>query len=156
MDEFFPDPESPHIIPFAISFVTLMFAHAALDREIRNVLTAAIPSFQEDKKFSIRQIPHQLYTSMRKASCDNSDVEMTRKLLQQAILLYDFRNALAHGHWWRFDSLTGTIEIRRETVRPNEKRFICCTKADIAAKANQLRDIEAELYKIRRRYFPTA
>jgi hypothetical protein len=57
------------------------------------------------------------------------------------------RNDLAHGHWWRFDS--GSVSVRRD--RNVEDRFVEITVKDIEEAIGTFENVEAELFKIRRK-----
>ncbi len=60
------------------------------------------------------------------------------------------RNDLAHGHWWRFDSGKKSVSIRRD--RNKEDRFVEITVKDIEQAINTFENVEAELFKIRRKF----
>jgi hypothetical protein len=40
------------------------------------------------------------------------EADAIRKILKDAIPVYEARNLLAHGHWYSFDPATSTIEAR--------------------------------------------
>jgi hypothetical protein len=78
------------------------------------------------------------------------EIEAIKEQLDRSEQSYDLRNDLAHGHWWRFDPSNGNIEIRRDRRRGGEQ-FVTVTRALIEQAAEQFKDIEAELFKIRQK-----
>ena len=61
---------------------------------------------------------------------------------------YALRNDLAHGDWWKFEPESGSISVRRD--RDEDERFIEITVAEIEQAVEVFKDVEAELFKIRR------
>jgi hypothetical protein len=78
----------------------------------------------------------------------SEDVKKLAALLKQAARPCDLRNLLAHGHWWRFDLDAQIMTVRRDKLRPRQKRHLEIKAADIDRAASELIDIEAELYKL--------
>jgi hypothetical protein len=76
--------------------------------------------------------------------------EPIRTILTEAIPACDDRNLLAHGDWWRFDPNTATILVRGGTqwngVVPHKE----WTEADIVDLTETLKDLESELFILRR------
>jgi hypothetical protein len=140
--QYFPEFDDPSIGGFLLPFGRLMFGYARLDREIANVVIAATGKdkfvHRDDVvKFIVRHagmIP---------------EIEAIKEQLDRSEQSYVLRNDLAHGHWWRFDPSNGNLEIRRDRARDGEP-FVTVTQSEIEQAAEQFKDIEVELFKIRR------
>jgi hypothetical protein len=76
-----------------------------------------------------------------------------KNLLNEAIHPCGDCNFLAHGTWCCFNRRTLTVEVRRSAMGlPLENRAY--TVSDILKLAHKFKDLEAELYKIRRSLEP--
>jgi hypothetical protein len=152
--EYFPEPDSPAIISFSVSFVRLMFAQTRLDREIENLVGAVKRNqfIDDDLKLPIaRKRPGWVAKIIHKHLGEIPEIGEIERQLHLSIPLYDFRNSLAHGAWWCFDPSKESISLRRDIVRDNENRFVEVAKLDVERTASDFTDIEVALYKIRRR-----
>jgi hypothetical protein len=78
---------------------------------------------------------------------------LIKNLLNEAIHPCGDRNFLAHGTWCCFNRRTLTVEVRRSAIGlPPENRAYAVS--DILKLTHKFKDIEAELYKIRRSLEP--
>jgi hypothetical protein len=94
---------------------------------------------------------------MRHCGSGRPQIEQIRNLLDEAVHLCRQRNFLAHGTWWCFNRRTLTVKVRagvrwEQPELPPENREY--TVSDLEKLADQFKDIEAELYKIRRSLEP--
>ncbi len=156
----FPDPNE--IEPHAIAFAAMMFAHAALEREIsalQDVITKT-PGFGEQRLnlWSVRERPRRIVKLIETHRGDELlHTNQIEKLLIEAVDPCEQRNLLAHGTWWCFNRRTSTVVVRG-AVRwdhpespPRQREY---TADDIYALAEKLKTIETELYKLRRTIEP--
>lgn len=155
-----PFPEPEEITPHALAFARMMFAHAALDREIAALqdVIAKEPGFGEQRPNQwgtrvrlVRMV--SLITERRGCLPQTGEIE---KLLNDAIDPCEQRNLLAHGTWWGFNRQTATVYVRGGTrwegaEFPDHREY---TAADIKAIADKLETIEVELWKLRRAIEP--
>src|SRR5215468_6449024 len=159
-DVAFPDPSE--IAPHAIAFARMMFAHAAFGREIRSLVDAINP-----KKPGFGERPENQWTASETGTgkiiflikhhrgSGLPQIVQIKDLLNEAIHLCRDRDFLANGTWCCFNRRTLTVEVRggvRWGQLPPENRPY--TVSDILKLARQFKDIEAELYKIRRSLEP--
>jgi hypothetical protein len=157
-----PDPSE--IAPHAIAFARMMFAHAAFEREVRSLVDAINP-----KKPGFGERPENQWTASESGTGKiiilikhhrGGGLPQTlpiKTLLNEAILPCRDRNFLAQGTWCCFNRRSLSIEVRGG-VRwgtpelPFENRAY--TVSDILKLARKFKDMEAELYKIRRSLEP--
>ena len=156
-DVAFPDPNE--IAPHAIAFAQMMFAHAAFEREVRSLVDAINP---KEPGFGERHANQWTASEsgtekvidliIKHRGNDLPETEQIKNLLNEAVDLCRQRNFLAHGTWWCLNRRTLTVEVRGglrwEPERPPENRKY--TVSDIEKLADRFKDVEAELYKIRR------
>jgi hypothetical protein len=152
---YFPDPDESELVPFAVAFARMMFAHARLEARIREVqgLVAGDPGFGDVKK--------NQWPADKRASCMTKliathlgEIPETKEIadcLAKSSSLSWERNLLAHGEWWAFDPEQQIITVRSGTVWPNEEQHQERAVVDIDRTASELQDIEAELYKLQSR-----
>jgi len=157
-------PDANEIAPHALAFARMMFAHAEFERGIRSLVDALKP---EEPGFGERRenqwtasesgTARFIILIMRHCGCRLPQIEQIRNLLDEAVHLCRERNFLAHGTWWCFNLRTKTVEIRgglrweRLELPPGNREY---TVPDIEGLADKFKDIEAELYKIRRSLEP--
>jgi hypothetical protein len=157
-----PDPNE--IAPHAIAFVRMMFAHAALEREVRSLVDAINP-----KEPGFGERPENQWTASESGTGKITilikqhrgsglpQTEQIKNLLNAAIHPCRDRNFLAHGTWCCFNRRTLTVEVRGEvpwgqsSLSPETRSY---TVSDILKVARKLREIEAELYRVRRSLEP--
>jgi hypothetical protein len=152
----FPDPNE--IGPHAITFAAMMFAHAALEREIsalQDVITKT-PGFGERRLnlWSARERPRRIVKLIETHRGDElPHTNQIAKLLIEAVDPCEQRNLLAHGTWWCFNRRTSAVVVRGAVrwdypeSQPKQREY---TADDIYALAEKLKTIETELYKLRR------
>ena len=157
-----PDPSE--IAPHAIAFARMMFAHAAFEREVRLLVDAINP-----KKPGFGERPENQWTASESGTGKITilikhhrgsglpQIVQIKNLLNEAINPCRDRNFLAHGTWCCFNRRTLTVEVRGgvrwgQPELPPENRAY--TVSDILKLAHKFKDIEAELYKIRRSLEP--
>ncbi|MGB8631710.1 MAG: hypothetical protein WCD69_20400 [Xanthobacteraceae bacterium] len=161
-DVAFPDPSE--IAPHAIAFARMMFAHAALEREVRSLVDAINP-----KEPGFGERPENQWTASESGTGKitilikqhrGSGLPQTgqiKNLLNTAIHPCRDRNFLAHGTWCCFNRRTLTVEVRGEVpwgqsqLSSGSRAY---TVSDILKVARKLKEIEAELYWIRRSLEP--
>jgi hypothetical protein len=161
-DVAFPDPSE--IAPHTIAFARMMFAHAAFEREVRSLVDAINP-----KKRGFGERPENQWTASESGTekiiilikhhrgSGLPQIVQIKNLLNEAIRPCRDRNFLAHGTWCCFNRRTLTIEVRDgarwgQPELPPENRAY--TMSDILKLAHKFKDLEAELYKIRRSLEP--
>jgi hypothetical protein len=161
-DVAFPDPSE--IAPHAIAFARMMFAHAALEREVRSLVDAINP-----KEPGFGERPENQWTASESGTGKITilikqhrggglpQTEQIKNLLNAAIHPCRDRNFLAHGTWCCFNRRTLTVEVRGEvpwgqSQLSSESRAY--TVSDILKVARKLKEIEVELYGIRRSLEP--
>jgi hypothetical protein len=161
-DVAFPDPNE--IAPHAIALARMMFAHAALEREVRSLVDAISP-----KEPGFGERPENQWTASESGTGKITilikqhrgsglpQTEQIKNLLNAAIPPCRDRNFLVHGAWCCFNRRTLTVEVRCEMpfgqsqLSPENRAF---TVSDILKVARKFKEIEAELYKIRRSLEP--
>jgi|SRR5262249_61481905 len=149
-------PDSSEIAPHAIAFARMMFAHAAFEREVRSLIDAINP-----KKPGFGDRPENQWTATESGTgkiiilikhhrgSDLPQIVQIKNLLNEAIHPCRDRNFLSHGTWSCFNRRTLAVEVRWSAMGlPPENRAY--TVSDILKLANKFKEIEAELYKIRR------
>jgi hypothetical protein len=159
-DVAFPDPNE--IVPHAVAFAQMMFAHAAFEREVRSLIDAINP---KEPGFSERR--ENQWTASDSGTAKTivlitryhglSQTEHIRNVLNEAVDLSRQRNFLAHGTWWCFNRRTKTVKVRggvrwEHSELPPENRDY--TVSDIEKLAAKFNDLTVELYKIRRSFEP--
>ena len=153
-------PDANEIAPHAIAFARMMFAHAAFERGVRSLVDAINP-----KKRGFGERPENQWTASESGTekiiilikhhrgSDLPQIVQIKNLLNEDIHPCGDRNFLAHGTWCCFNRRTLTVEVRRSAMGlPPENRAY--TASDVLKLAHKFKDIEAELYKIRRSLEP--
>ena len=157
-----PDPSE--IAPHTIAFARMMFAHAAFEREVRSLVGAVNP-----KKPGFGERPENQWTASESGTSKIIilirhhrgsgllQIVQIKNLLNEAIHPCRDRNFLGQGTWCCFNRRTSTVEVRSgvrwgQPELPSEHRAY--TVSDILKLARKFKDIEAELYKIRRTLEP--
>ena len=161
-DVAFPDPSE--IAPHAIAFARMMFAHAAFEREVRSLIDAINPKkpgFGErcENQWSASESGTGKIIILIKHYRGSGlpQIVQIKNLLNDAIHPCRDRNFLAQGTWCCFNRRNLTIEVRGgvrsgQPELPAENRAY--TVSDILKLARKFKDIEAELYEIRRSLEP--
>ena len=125
-----------------------MFAYANLDREIADIVRAATGK-NDFVRRDASKVSNQAENFIVKHDAMIAEMSAIKERLDRSVTLFHLRNDLAHGHWWRFDPNSGSIEIRRDRCRDVEQ-FVTVTRAQIEEAADRFEDIEVDLFKIRR------
>jgi len=152
------DPKAEDIRSFAIEFAQMMFAHARFESEVRALQAAVtcVRGFGENRRNQWGSIERpklmtKLITKHRGAIPEAKPIE---EILEEAIEPCKSRNLLAHGEWWRFDKLTSEVEVRGGTqwewIEGGWPEHSVWMIGDIAAITEKFKDLEAELFKLRR------
>ena len=166
VSKFGPDmvalPDPGEIESHALAFARMMFAHAAFEREVRELQSniANEHGFGERKANQWRtpdcakRMVALIEKKLGKGLPETGPIE---KLLTDAVESCGQRNLLAHGTWSCFDRRTLSIQVRGG-VRWDGDEFAppmsYYTVAHIDALTEQFKDIAAELYKLRRSLCP--
>ncbi len=84
-------------------------------------------------------------------------IEQVKNLLTDAVHLCKQRSFLAHGTWWCFNGRGSIIKVRggirwEDRDLPPQHRDYAVS--DIEALSEKFRNVEAELFKIRRSFEP--
>jgi hypothetical protein len=157
-------PDANEIAPHAIAFALMMFAQAEFERGIRSLVDASNtkePGFGERHEnqwmASESGTAKIIVLIMRHRGSGRPLIEQIRNLLDEAVHLCRECNFLAHGTWWCFNRRTLTVEVRggvrwEQPELPPENREY--TVSDIEKLADKFKNIEAELYNIRRSLEP--
>ena len=156
MQHFFPDPDDPKMTPFTRAFVRMMFAHAEFERRVSELVTLITqqPGFGEQSKnrFSAKnrakEVEKLCSNGASKHPAGLPETEAIVRLLNDAYPLCSDRNWLAHGNWWAMDTTAGVITVRAATEYPDEPLHRNFTIEEIDRTSSNLRDLEAELYKL--------
>jgi hypothetical protein len=161
-DVAFPDPSE--IAPHAIAFARMMFAHAAFEREVRSLVDAINP-----KKPGFGERPENQWTASESGTgkiiilirhhrgSGLPQIVQIKKSSERSYSSCRDRNFLAHGTWCSFNRRTLTVEVRGgvrwgQPELPPESRAY--TVSEILKLAHKFKNLEAELYKIRRSLEP--
>jgi hypothetical protein len=161
-DVAFPDPSE--IAPHAIAFARMMFAHAAFEREVRSLVDAINP-----KRAGFGERLENQWTASESGTgkiiilikhhrgSGLPQVGQIKELLNEAIYPCRDRNFVAQGTWCCFNRRNLTVEVRGglrwgQPELPPENRAY--TVSDILKLTRKFKDMEAELYKIRRSLEP--
>ena len=121
MSKFGPDmvafPDPGEIRPHALAFARMMFAHAAFEREVRELQSdiANEHGFGERKANQWRtpdRAKRMVALIEKKLGKGLPETGPIEKLLTDAVEPCGQRNLLAHGTWWCFDRRTLSIQVR--------------------------------------------
>src|SRR5262249_50310827 len=111
----FPEPEQ--IVPHALAFVRMMFAHAAFEGRVGDLQDAITkePGFGEQRKNQWKA--HERAEKMvnlieEKLGKGLPETTQMATILKSAVTPSNARNFLAHGTWWHFDPTTSKITVR--------------------------------------------
>jgi hypothetical protein len=155
LPRYFPEADVPGLQPFTQAFVRMMFAHAAFERrvsDLMNVITG-VDGFgeQPDARWSAGQRPKRMKKLINEYRPEG--VPETADIvacLKRSISFFRDRNLLAHGMWWEFNEEANSITVRSGVDWPNEDQHRTFTVAEIQNTANSLDDLEVELWHLQR------
>jgi hypothetical protein len=143
---YFPDPEE--IQPLAVAFAQMMFAHAAFERQVRELqdVITGISGFGDrpSSQWSTPTRAGRMAKLIVKHRGLIREAQPINNVLTNAVRPCLDRNLLAHGEWWRFDRQRLTIDVR------GKRHSSPWTKTNINSLTENFQDLEAELYKLRR------
>ena len=156
-DHFLPEPDSPELGPFTRAFMHMMFAHVEFERrlaELADMITLT-PGFGEtellgsarERPKSSRRCAPKITTSILVA-CRR--LTTSRNFSMRHSELCNERNWLAHGVWWRIDTVAGIIDVHAVRVREGEPPSREFTVDQIQQVAESFKDVEVELWKLQR------
>jgi hypothetical protein len=108
---YFPDPEE--IQPLAVAFAQMMFAHAAFERQVRelqNTITG-ISGFGErpSSQWSTPTRAGRMAKLIVKHRGWIPEAQAINNVLTTAVRPCLDRNLLAHGEWWRFGDILNLV-----------------------------------------------
>jgi hypothetical protein len=154
-DHFLPEPDSPELGPFTRAFMRMMFAHAEFERrvaELADVITLT-PGFAETESLGCAKERPKKFTALCAKNYNKhpgglQEADAIAKLLDKAFRICNERNWLAHGVWWRIDTVAGIIDVHAVRARKEEPPSREFTVHQIQQIAESFKDVEAELYKL--------
>jgi hypothetical protein len=150
---YFPDADEPALQPFTQAFVGMMFAHAAFERRVSELMgiITGIVSFGErpESQWTADDRPKRMKRLIREHRPDGlPETTAIVAYLQRSIPFCRDRNLLAHGSWREFDIDANTITVRSGIARSGQEQHRPFTLANIQDAAASLDELEVELGKI--------
>jgi hypothetical protein len=150
----FPEADDPFLQPFTQAFVRMMFAHAAFERRIADLLETitGIERFGERPDVG-RWTADKRPGNVSKLIDEYHPSGLSEKAaivdcLQRAKPPFRDRNWLAHGTWWEFSE--NSITVRSGIDWPHEEQHRAFTAAEIQQIASSLDDLEIELWQLQK------
>jgi hypothetical protein len=152
---YFPDADVPALQPFSQAFVRMMFAHAAFEHRVSDLMSVitGIVGFgeQPDALWSAHQRPKRMKNLINEYRPDGlPEMADIVACLKRSISFFRNRNLLAHGTWWEFNEDANSITVRSGVEWPNEDQHRTFTVAEIQSTADALDDLEVELWHLQR------
>jgi hypothetical protein len=150
---YFPDADEPFLQPFTMAFIRLMFAHAAFERRVSDLMDAITGDIGFGERPSSRWPADKRPKLMKKLINEHHSEGLPETAdivasLKRSISFCRDRNLLAHGSWWEFN--VDTITVRSGVEWPEQDRHRTFTVAEIQGTATSLDDLEVELWKLQR------
>jgi hypothetical protein len=147
---YFPDADEPALQPFTQSFVRLMFAHAAFERRVSDLMgvITGVVGFGErpEAQWKADERPKRIKRLIRDHRPDGlPETDAIVACLKRSISFCRTRNLLAHGSWWEFAA--DTITVRSGIAREGQDQHQALT-CDIQHAAMSLDELEVELSKL--------
>jgi hypothetical protein len=142
--DYFPEADDPVLDPFKTAFFSMMFAHARFEECVRDLQIAVAG---RALRWPAKKRPKEMTKLIRKWLGEIPELGQIENCLCRAVQLCHDRNQLAHGIWWRFDSATSTVTVSTEREDEDHKDF---GSAEITRIAEQFKDLEVELWKLKR------
>ena len=148
---YFPDADEPALQPFTKAFVRLMFAHAAFEHRVSDLMDTitGVVGFGEQPKsrWSADNRPKLMKRLINEHHPEGlPETADIVACLRRSIPFCRDRNLLAHGSWWEFN--VDTITVRSGVEWPEQDRHRTFTVAEIQDTASLLDDLEVELWKL--------
>jgi len=150
---YFPEADDPALQPFTQAFVGMMFAHAAFERRVSDLMgvITGIAGFGERPKsqWKADERPKRMKRLIREHRPDGlPETDAIVACLKRSRSLCRTRNLLAHGSWWEFDIDANAITVRSGVAWPNQDQHRPFTVAEIQSVAASFDDLEIELGKL--------
>jgi hypothetical protein len=150
---YFPDADEPALQPFTQAFVGMMFAHAAFERRVSELMgiITGIVGFGEspENQWKADDRPKRMKRLIREHRPDGlPETKAIVAYLKRSIPFCRDRNLLAHGSWWEFDIDANTITVRSGIERSGQEQHRPFTLANIQDAAASLDELEVELGKL--------
>ncbi len=150
---YLPDANEPALQPFTKTFVGMMFAHAAFEHRVSDLMEVitGVKGFGErsENQWKVDDRPKRmkrLIKEYRHGSLPETDA--IAECLKRSISFCRTRNLLAHGVWWRFNIVANAITVRSGVARSNQDQHRTFKVADIHLVATSLDALEVELWKL--------
>ena len=125
---YLPHANEPAIQPFTLAFVGMMFAHAAFEHRVSDLMEVitGVKGFGErsENQWKLDDRPKRmkrLIKEYRRGGLPETDAIV--ECLKRSISFCHTRNWLAHGSWWEFDIDASTITVRSGIARTGQDRF---------------------------------
>jgi hypothetical protein len=150
---YFPEADVPGLQPFTQAFVRMMFAHAAFERrvsDLMDVITGVIGFGEQPKsRWSADKRPKLMKKLINKYHPEElpETADIVACLMSSIPFCRD-RNLLAHGSWWEFND--DAITVRSGVEWPEQDQHRTFTVAKIQDTATSFDDLEVELWKLQR------
>ncbi len=122
---YFPEANEPALQPFTQAFVSMMFAYAAFERRVSDLMgiITGVVDFGErpENQWKADDRPKRMKRLIREHRPDGLPETQTIVVcLKRSISFCRDRNLLAHGSWWEFDIDANTITVRSGIARPTK------------------------------------
>jgi hypothetical protein len=154
---YFPEANEPALQPFTLAFVSMMFAHAAFERRVSDlmgIITGVVDYGERpENQWKADDRPKRIKRLIREHRPDElPETQAIVVCLKRSISYCRDRNLLAHGSWWEFDIDANTITVRSGIARTGQDQHRALTLADIQHAAASLDELEVELWKLQKGY----
>lgn len=150
---YLPNADEPALQPFTRAFVDMMFAHAAFEHRVSDLMevVTGVKGFGErpENQWKMDDRPKRMKRLIKEYRRDVlPETEAIVACLKRSISFYHTRNLLAHGVWWRFNMGANAITVRSGVARSNHDQHRTLKVADINLVATSLDALEVELWKL--------
>jgi hypothetical protein len=150
---YFPDADEPALQPFAQSFVHPMFAHAAFERRVSDLMgiITGVVGFGErpENQWKADERPKRMKRLIKEHRPDGlPETDAIVACLERSMSFCRDRNLLTHGSWWELDIDANTITVRSGIARSNRDQHRTLAVADIGHAATSLDELGVELWKL--------
>ena len=120
---YFPDADEPALQPFTQSFVQLMFAHAAFERRVSDLMEVITGDDgfgeRQENQWKADQRPKRMKKLIREHRPNGlPETDAIVACLKRSMSFCRDRNLLSHGSWWEFNA--NTITVRSGIARANQ------------------------------------
>ena len=150
---YLPNADEPTLQPFTRAFVDMMFAHAAFEHRVSDLMevVTGVKGFGErpENQWKMDDRPKRMRRLIKEyRRYVLPETEAIVACLKRSISFYHTRNLLAHGVWWRFNMGANAITVRSRVARSNHDQHRTLKVADINLVATSLDALEVELWKL--------